>query len=90
MLTLEQSTKFSQDIKRLAKRGKDIVKLIKVIVLLTTKTPLPPNYRDHALKGELLGFRDCHIEPDWLLLYAIDDNELYLSRTGTHADLFGG
>jgi mRNA interferase YafQ len=51
--------------------------------------PPPPGYRDHALKGDRAGYRDLHIEPDWLMLYRIKDRELQLMRTGTHADLFG-
>ncbi|MDR1377371.1 MAG: type II toxin-antitoxin system YafQ family toxin [Synergistaceae bacterium] len=64
MLTLGQSAKFSQDVKRQARRGKDIVKIINVIVWLMNETPLPPNYEDHPLKGDLEGFRDCHIEKE--------------------------
>jgi mRNA interferase YafQ len=88
MLTLDQSAKFSHDVKRMARRGKDIVKIINVIMCLMNETPLPPNHEDHSLKGDLEGFRDCHIEPDWLLIYEIRDKILYLSRTGTHSDLF--
>jgi len=56
--------------------------------LLAEGAPLPPRYRDHALSGDWKHFRDCHIDPDWLLIYKIDGNDLYLTRTGTHADLF--
>jgi mRNA interferase YafQ len=72
----------------MARRGKSIVKIINVIVSLMNETLLPPNQEDHPLKGDLEGFRDCHIEPDWLLIYEIHDKTLYLSRTGTHDDLF--
>jgi mRNA interferase YafQ len=63
-------------------------KLKAVLSLLIGEKPLPARYRDHALKGEWAGFRDLHIEPDWLLLYAIEGDELRLARTGTHSDLF--
>lgn len=74
--------------KRAAKRGKDMTKLTTVLSLLIAEQPLPAAYGDHLLKGDWKGFRDLHIEPDWLLLYRIADNELQLARTGTHADLF--
>jgi mRNA interferase YafQ len=80
--------RFERDIKRAKKRGKDMEKLKIVLSLLIDGKPLPLRYRDHPLKGEWVGFRDLHIEPDWLLLYAIDGDELRLARTGTHADLF--
>ena len=64
-------------------------KLRRVLTLLIEERPLPPGYRDHALKGDWAGYRDLHIEPDWLMLYRIKDRELQLMRTGTHADLFG-
>ena len=72
-------------------RGKaryDMNKLKTVLALLIKEKPLPARYNDHPLKGEWTGFRDLHIEPDWLLLYAVEGNELLLARTGTHADLF--
>jgi len=75
-------------VKRAEKRGKDMDKLKAVLSLLIEEKPLPDRYRDHPLKGEWKGFRDLHIEPDWLLLYAVEGNELQLARTGTHSDLF--
>jgi len=63
-------------------------KLKAVLSLLIEEKPLPARYRDHALKGEWTGFRDLHIEPDWLLLYAVEGDELRLARTGSHSDLF--
>jgi mRNA interferase YafQ len=71
------------------KRGKDMSKLRGVIRLLLEGGPLPPRYKDHPLTGDWKHFRDCHIEPDWLLLYKIEDEDLHLVRTGTHADLLG-
>ncbi|MFV0533026.1 MAG: type II toxin-antitoxin system YafQ family toxin [Cumulibacter sp.] len=70
------------------KRGKDLQKLKAAINLLVTEKPLPDRYRDHSLSGNWAGWRDCHIEPDWLLLYKVTEDVLMLGRTGTHADLF--
>ena len=73
------------------KCGKDMTKLVTVLDLLASGEPMPPKYKDHQLTGKLHDFRECHIEPDWLLMYQIFDNELILSATatGSHADLFG-
>lgn len=81
-------TQFKRDVRLAEKRGKDMAKLRNLIRLLAEDAPLPPRYRDHALSGGWKHFRDCHIEPDWLVLYKIDGNDVYLTRTGTHADLF--
>ena len=81
-------TQFKRDVKLAQKRGKNLTKLRELILLLAEGAPLPPRYRDHALGGEWKHHRDSHIEQDWLLLYEIDGNDLYLVRTGTHADLF--
>jgi len=81
-------TQFKRDVKLAEKRGKDMAKLRSLVLLLAEGAPLPPRYRDHALSGDWKHFRDCHIEPNWLLIYKIDGNDLYLTRTGTHADLF--
>ena len=70
------------------RRGKDINKLFTVIDLLANEIPLPEQYRDHSLKGNYKNFRECHIEPDWLLIYYIKDNCLFLVYTGTHSDIF--
>jgi mRNA interferase YafQ len=88
MREIVRSVQFKRDVKLVQKRGKDMTKLRDVILLLSEEAPLPPRYKDHPLSGEWKHHRDCHIEPDWLLLYKIDDNDLYLVRTGTHADLF--
>jgi len=71
MLALVPSSRFRKDVKRAEKRGKDMAKLREVLTLLVTQDELPPEYRDHALRGDWRGFRDLHIEPDWLLLYRI-------------------
>ena len=70
------------------RRGKDMAKLQELIALLAAGGPLPPRYKDHSLGGEWRDFRDCHIEPDWLLIYKVDGDDLYLVRTGTHSNLF--
>lgn len=89
MREIVRSTAFRKDIKRAEKRGKDMAKLKAVIVRLVEDTPLDPRHRDHPLKGEWLGYRDLHIQPDWLLLYRVTEEHVLLARTGTHADLFG-
>ncbi len=88
MLTPVLSGRFRKDVKRLQKRNKDTAKLAKALDLLLNELPLPVAYNDHPLKGDWKGFRDLHIEPDWLLLYRVDGSELQLARTGTHSDLF--
>ena len=88
MLRLAPSGHFKRDVKRAAKRGKDMQKLREVIDLLLAETPLPTRYRDHPLKGNWIGWRDLHIEPDWLLIYRIANERLELAASGTHADLF--
>ncbi len=88
MLTPVWSSQFKRDVKRAQKRGKDMDKLKAVLTLLIEKKSLPARYNDHPLKGGWRGFRDLHIEPDWLLLYAVEGDELQLARTGTHSDLF--
>jgi mRNA interferase YafQ len=84
-----RATAFKKDVKRAQKRGKDMDKLKAIILLLLDDGPLEPRHRDHPLKGDWIGYRDLHIEPDWLLLYRVTEMELMLARTGTHADLFG-
>lgn len=81
---------FQQDLKRSKKRGQNLQLLTDVIRKLAAGEPLPEKNRDHALKGEYAGCRECHITSDWLLIYAIRNDmlELYLTRTGTHSDLF--
>lgn len=70
------------------KRGKDLEKIKAVIDLLVTEEALPPKNRDHKLGGNWIGRRDCHIEPDWIFIYKLTEDELLLERTGTHSDLF--
>lgn len=87
-MRLSQTVQFKKDIKRLIKQGKDQRKLIEVVQLLFTGHLLPPKHKDHPLKGAWKGRRDCHIEPDWILIYSKSDDELRLERTGSHCDLF--
>ncbi len=81
---------FRQDLKLIKRRGYNIDLLETVINLLAAGETLPPKYKDHSLSGSFIGCRECHITPDWLLIYEIDNKELYLylTRTGTHSDLF--
>ncbi len=88
MLKPVVSGRFKKDVKRAEKRDKDLGKLKAVLLLLMAGDPLPPEYRDHPLKGDWKGFRDLHVEPDWLLLYRIAGDELQLARTGAHSDIF--
>ena len=87
MLTPSPTTAFKKDIKRLAVRGNDITKILQPLLLLMSNQPLPPQYHDHPLKGNWIGFRDFHVEPDWVVIYKIDGDFLILTRTGTHADI---
>ena len=89
MLDVRYSTKFKKDFKACVKRHKDMALLQKVIDTLRIPEPLPVKNRDHNLSGNYAGYRECHIEPDWLLIYEQTEEELLLHRTGTHADLFG-
>jgi mRNA interferase YafQ len=88
VLTPVWSGRFKRDVKRAEKRGNDMTKLKSVLSLLVEQQSLPTAYNDHPLKGDWRGYRDLHIEPDWLLLYRVVGGELQLARTGTHADLF--
>lgn len=87
MLSLNASTTYKKDLKLCKKRGYNLALLNAVINTLLIPAPLPAKNRDHNLSGNYTGKRECHIAPDWLLIYQINNNELYLIRTGTHADL---
>lgn len=89
-LKLVPTSQFKKDLKRIRKRGYDLDALEIVLDKLCACQPLENQNHDHALSGNYVGFRECHIKPDWLLVYAIDGNQLILtaSRTGTHSDLF--
>lgn len=90
MLTIKYHSIFKKDYKRIKKRGYDKRLLEKVIGMLAEEKPLPAEYKDHSLSGAYRGCRECHITPDWLLVYEIDGGNLilYLTRTGTHSDIF--
>jgi mRNA interferase YafQ len=88
MRTPVLGAKFRRDVKLAQRRGKDMSKLRAVVLLLIEEKPLPLRLKDHPLSGEWEHHHDCHLEPDWLLLYKIDGDDLYLVRTGSHADLF--
>jgi mRNA interferase YafQ len=89
-LSIRQSTQFRRDIKRLQRRGMDLSRLEAVIVTLAHQQTLDDRYRDHSLIGNWKGHRECHIQPDWLLIYRVMGEELQLVRTGSHSELFGG
>lgn len=89
--TVKTTTLFKKDFKLAMKRGLNVELLENVIALLAMGEPLPAKNKDHALTGNWVGHRECHILPDWLLVYRIEDDVLVLTlaRTGTHSDLFG-
>ena len=87
-MRLSQTSQFKKDIKRLKKRGRDLEKLGDVVRLLASDKPLEEKHRDHALIGKWIGSRDCHVEPDWILIYRNESELLYLERSGSHSDLF--
>jgi mRNA interferase YafQ len=88
--TLSRTSQFKKDVKLAGKRGKDLAKLKAVLDLLIDGGPLPAEFKDHPLRGEFVGSRDCHIGPDWILVYTLSDNGtcVCFERTGTHSDLF--
>jgi len=79
---------FQKDLKRMEKRGKELPKIREVMHLLIAEAQLAERYRDHALIGNYKGRRECHIEPNWLLVYKLVGEEIIFERTGTHSDLF--
>lgn len=90
MLKIQYQAKFKKDYKKIIKRGYNQEDFKTVINILVSGNSLPEKYKDHSLSGNYIGFRECHINPDWLLIYRIDDDILTLTlvRTGTHSDLF--
>ena len=90
MFKIVSSNQFKKDLKLAQKRGFNLELLTDVVNTLASGQPLDKKHRDHNLSGNHQGFRECHIEPDWLLVYRIeaDELELFLFRTGTHSDLF--
>jgi mRNA interferase YafQ len=88
MKRLSRTSQFKKDVRRMQKRGKDFEKLKLVLSKLAMGETLSAQYRDHLLVGQYKGTRECHIEPDWLLVYESTEDEIVLIRTGTHSDLF--
>lgn len=90
MLDIVMSTRFRKDLKLVYKRGFDLDLLDKVINMIANNEQLPVKHKDHSLTGNYVNFREWHVAPDWLLVYRVDQDKLYLflSRTGTHSDLF--
>ena len=88
MRTVSYSAQFERDIKQLRKRGKDLEKLKSLVRLLVAEAPLPPQYKDHPLKRNWSGFRDAHLEPDWVVIYSTTSQKVHFERTGTHEELF--
>tara|TARA_R110002167_G_scaffold84928_2_gene230595 strand:+ start:1729 stop:2001 length:273 start_codon:yes stop_codon:yes gene_type:complete len=89
MLTLEYATQFKKDFKKVAKLPiPDLVEVGHVIKLLQLGETLPDKYVDHSLSGNWQGYRDCHVKPDLVLIYKVDNNSLKLARIGTHSELF--
>ena len=87
---IERTLRFKKDYKLIKKRGYDVRRLEDVVKILAKGEALPAEYLDHPLKGDYKGCRECHVAPDWLLIYEVVENtlKLYLTRTGTHSDLF--
>ena len=90
MRTFSRTGQFKKDVKLAGRRGKDLAKLKAVLDLLIEAVPLPRKYQDHPLRGNFAGSRDCHIEPDWVVICTLteDDAHVRFERTGTHSDLF--
>ncbi len=88
MRSVSQTTQFARDVKRMRKRGKDLEKLKSLVTTIAKRETLDPKHRDHPLIGLWKNCRNCHIEPDWILIYSTDPNSLHLERTGSHSDLF--
>lgn len=90
MLDVVLSNRFKKDLKLASRRGLNLAELDAIVEMLAAQQPLPDKNRDHALTGDYVGFRECHIRPDWLLIYRVsgEDLLLFLFRTGSHTDLF--
>jgi mRNA interferase YafQ len=87
--TVVTSRPYEKDAKRVRSRGKDMRRLVAIVDALRNRRPLDARDREPALLGDWRGYRECHIQPDWLLIYRLDEQTVYLARTGTHSDLFG-
>lgn len=87
-MRLSQTSQFKKDLNKQINGGKDPQRIVEVVKILLDGIDLPEGYKDHPLRGKWIHRRDCHIEPDWILIYRITQEELRLERTGTHSDLF--
>ena len=87
-MNIHYTTQFKKDYKRIKKQNKNLDQLKRVIEKLDAREKLEPKYKDHQLSGNWKGHRDCHIESDWILIYRIEDEDLFLERTGSHSELF--
>ena len=88
MKVIRRTSQFKRDVKRMQRQGRDIVRLKSVLASLVAGQELAEEYRDHVLVGQYKGTRECHIEPDWLLIYESAESEIILIGTGSHSDLF--
>ena len=88
MRRIRRTNRFKKDFRRMIRRGGSQEKFLKIVTALQKDDPLPPTARPHMLSGTWAGFWECHIAPDWLLIYELTEDEVILVRTGTHADLF--
>jgi mRNA interferase YafQ len=88
MLDVVRTTQFKRDYKLAKKRGKKLSKLVDVMNKLMREEILDPKFKDHKLTGDYVGCRECHVEPDWLLIYRTTQYDIYFVRTGSHSDLF--
>ena len=89
MLDVRPTSRFKRDLKKVARQGKDLAKFKVILDLLQSESALPESNRDHTLSGRFAGQRECHIAPDWPLIYKVDGPFLVLVRTGSHSELFG-
>ncbi len=88
MKTIRRTRQFKRDVRRMQRQGREVEKLKGVLVTLVEGAPLAERYRDHVLVRQYKGTRECHLEPDWLLIYELAETEIVLIRTGSHSDLF--
>ena len=90
MLKIENTSQFKKDYRRAVKQGRDMTRLREALLLLASQSPLPESMCDHSLEGKYKGHRECHLEPDWLLIYKVDEGRLILiaTRLGSHSEIF--
>ena len=88
MLSVRTTTQFRKDVKRIKKQGKDFRILESVMNFIAQKIPLPPKLSNHVLRGNYKGHRECHLAPDWLLIYRATEEEAIFERTASHSELF--